>query len=125
MAKEIHNTCPIPVGKLLIIGGAENKGDNEARDKQTPGNFERLEVVTSASGEWQASFEDYRKVFEELSITTIGHIHHETRKDVLENQAVLDRIKVADAIFFAGGDQLKYTHKYGGTPFLTLLKERY
>src|SRR4051812_28260657 len=31
----------------------------------------------------------------------------------------------ADAIFFAGGDQLKYTFYYGGSRFLTELKERY
>ena len=34
-------------------------------------------------------------------------------------------MKMADAIFFAGGDQLLLTSLYGGSPFLTLLKERY
>lgn len=134
--------CPVPVGKLLIIGGAENKGEEEAKNKQTPSDFERLqvlkkfikltekedpriEVITSASNMGDASFADYRKAFEELKISSIGHIHHTTRNEVLEDTALLERINKADAVFFAGGDQLKYTFKYGGTEFLTKLKERY
>ena len=144
MAKDVNrkSTCPVPAGKLLIIGGAENKGEEEAQKKQTPSDFERLqilktfikltereepliEVITTASSEGDESFEDYRKAFDELKITNVGHIHHTSHKQVLEDQSLLDRIKKADGIFFAGGDQLKYTSIYGGTPFLTLIKERY
>lgn len=134
--------CPVPAGILLVIGGAENKGQEEAQEKYTPSDFERLEVlktfirltdkedpvvevVTSASSKGDESFEDYRKAFEELKISSISHIHHTARKDVLEDQALIERMGKADAIFFAGGDQLKYTYLYGGTPFLTSLKQRY
>jgi cyanophycinase len=55
----------------------------------------------------------------------VGHVHHNSRKEVIEDTALLDRMEKADGIFLAGGDQLKYTFKYGGTPFLTRLKERY
>jgi cyanophycinase len=126
----------------LIIGGAENKGEEEAKKKHTPSDFERLqilktfirltekedpliEVITTASSEGDESFEDYRKAFDELKIMNVGHIHHTSHKQVLEDQPLLERIKKADGIFFAGGDQLKYTSFYGGTRFLTLLKERY
>lgn len=33
--------------------------------------------------------------------------------------------KKADVIFFAGGDQLHYTHLYGGTDLLIQLKNKY
>ncbi len=127
---------------LLIIGGAENKGESEAKKKQSPSDFERLqildtfikltdnadpniEVVTSASGAGEESFEDYRKAFQELNISKVGHIHHTSRKEVMDDESLSDRIKRADGFFFAGGDQLKYTYLYGGTSFLTRLKQKY
>jgi len=142
MAENNDKGCPVPTGKLLIIGGAENKGEDEAKKKQTPSDFERLEilktfikltekedpaieVVTSASSEGDESFEDYRKAFDELRISSVGHIHHRSRNEVLQDDPLIERMKSADAIFFAGGDQLKYTFYYGGTPFLTALKDRY
>jgi cyanophycinase len=142
MAEQHGIGCPVPVGKLLIIGGAENKGEDAAKKKQTPSDFERLqvlktfirltekenpliEVITSASNVGDEVFEDYQKAFEELKISNVGHIHHTTRKDVSDDETLIERMKNADAVFFAGGDQLKYTFIYGGTPFLTGLKERY
>lgn len=132
----------MPAGTLLIIGGAENKGEGEAKKKQTPSNFKRLEIlkhfirltekndpvleiVTTASTEGVESFEEYRKAFEELKVSNIGHMHHSSRNEVLGDATLIGRMKQADGIFFAGGDQLKYTSFYGGTPFLTGLKERY
>lgn len=137
-----YDECPVPTGTLLIIGGAENKGEDEAKKKQTPSDFERLEVlktfvqltgkkdpaievITSASAEGKETFEDYHKAFDELKVKNIGHIHHLERKEVVGNEELLERIKKADAVFFAGGDQLKYTFLYGGTAFLTVLKQRY
>jgi cyanophycinase len=142
MATTGKGGCPVPKGTILIIGGAENKGEEEAKKKETPSDFQRLEVLrtfiklsgkknpvveifTTASTEGKASFQEYRKVFEELKISHIGHLHHNSRKEVLADAELLERTKNVDAVFFAGGDQLKYTSLYGGTPFITLLKERY
>ncbi|HVG40052.1 MAG TPA: cyanophycinase [Chitinophagaceae bacterium] len=144
MAKRTRkiNSCPVPAGTLLIIGGAENKGEEEAKKKKTPGNFERLEIlkkfielidkkspqieiITTASTEGEESFKDYQKAFEELNISSLGHIHHNSRIEIMNDETVEEKIKKADGIFFAGGDQLKYTSIYGGTEFLTQLKERY
>src|SRR4051812_42121130 len=132
MAKE----CPVANGTLLIIGGKENKGAEQPDGREAPGGFEPLdilkkfvelthkknpviEVFTSASDEGKESFEEYRKVFEELKVESIGHIHHSTREEVLNDAGAVERIEKADAIFFAGGDQLKYTARYGGTRILT------
>ena len=71
------NPCPEPSGTLLIIGGAENKGEEEAKRKQTPEDFERLEIlkkfieltgkeqpvieiITTASTEGDEAFDDYK-----------------------------------------------------------------
>ncbi|HEX2607765.1 MAG TPA: cyanophycinase [Flavisolibacter sp.] len=140
--EEKKNGCPVPRGTLLLIGGAENKGEQKAKHKQTPSNFERLEVltnfiklthkkdpsievITTASEKGDASFEEYKKAFLEMGIKHVHHLHHTSRKEVLGNESFIDRIKKADGVFMAGGDQLKYTSVYGGTPFLTVLKERY
>lgn len=142
-AKKERNTnnCPVPTGMLLIIGGKENKGEQEPDNKQKPADFQRLqvletfkkstkkkspivEVITSASGDGNDSFKRYKKVFEEIGITQVGHIHHVERKQVLEDD-LEGRVANADAFFFTGGDQLKLTALYGGTIFLTRLKERY
>lgn len=136
-----ENNCPIPAGTLVIIGGKENKGEQGPENKEKPSDFVKLqvleafkkathkrepvvEVISTASGEGNESFNDYKKVFESIGITRVGHIHHTLRKDVLEDD-LTERVKNADAFFFTGGDQLKLTALYGGTPFLTQVKERY
>ena len=136
-----ENKCPVPAGKLVIIGGNENKGENVPDHKKKPADFIPLqvletfkkqipkkepvvEIITTASGEGAEMFSDYIKVFEQIGITRIGHIHHNNRKEVLDDD-LHERIRKADAFFFSGGDQLKLTAYYGGTEFLTQLKERY
>jgi cyanophycinase len=134
---------PAPKGTLVVIGGAENKGQENLEKKQAPNNFTGLEilrtfveltrkenpvieVITSASSVGDESFEDYNKVFTELGVKKIGHIHHKSRKEILdENAALVERISRADAVFFSGGDQLLLTSLYGGTLMLKRLKERY
>lgn len=142
MDKKEKNGCPVPNGVLLVIGGAENKGEEKAKEKETPSDFKRLEIlkkfieltgkktpgieiITSATNDGAGTFKDYVKAFKELKIENIGHIHHTQRKEVTADVQLLDRIQKADGIFFTGGDQLKYTSLYGGTTFLLHLKQRY
>ena len=140
MAKQNNKECPAPNGILMLIGGKENKGNGQendiAKENQQPLEILKafveligkknplLEVITSASQEGEESFKEYKKIFNELGIHEIGHIHHTERAQVLDGN-LADRVKEADAFLFSGGDQLKLTSIYGGTPFLTQLKERY
>jgi cyanophycinase len=136
---KIKNDCPTPKGTLVIIGGKENKGEepekngptNEARlevlksfvsiiGKKNP----RIEVMTSAGSDGNESFNEYKKIFSEIGVTDPGHIHHDSRSDVLKDD-LGERIKNADGLFIAGGDQLKLTGLYGGTNLLTLLKLKF
>jgi len=136
-----ENHCPVPLSTLLIIGGKENKGQDQPENKKKPSDFIKLEVldafkklmhkkdpvvevITTSSGEPKESFEDYKKVFSKIGIKHVHQIHHDIRQEVLQNP-YLDRIKKADGFFFTGGDQLKLTAIYGGTSFLSALKERY
>ncbi|MBV9962727.1 MAG: cyanophycinase [Parafilimonas sp.] len=147
------NACPEPAGILLIIGGKEDKGEelkakteeekkqNEEDDKHAEKsgrsevlkNFIQLtgkedpviEVITTASSEGDEMFATYKEVFGELKITNIRHIHHALREEVIKDKGLVDRVDDADAFFFTGGDQLLLTSLYGGSDFLTRLKERY
>jgi cyanophycinase len=135
------NTCPVPKGILVVIGGHENKGEDPETisQKENPNPLEILEyfiklipaqnpvvkVITSASGKAEESFQDYVQAFSALGVKSIQQIHHDTRGDVFNDKFLLERSDKADAFFFTGGDQLRLTTLYGGTPFLTLLKQRY
>ena len=130
------NGCPEPEGILVIIGGKEDKGEEEIDENETPEgilkNFTeliekenpRIEIITSASSEGEEMFEDYKKAFGKLHAKNLGHIHHKTRKEVLDDD-LTERVNNADAFFLTGGDQLLLSSLYGGSKFLTQLKERY
>lgn len=142
MKEEPINSCPVPKGILVAIGGHENKGEPPIAETNSSGG-DRLEVLksfralirsdnpvleifTTASSEGDGLFKDYTAAFNELGITKIGQIHHNSREEVLKDcENCVERIEKADAIFFSGGDQLKLTYLYGGTRLLLQLKQRY
>lgn len=137
---DVKNTCPVPNGVLVIIGGAESKNGNEktTNSKNSMGMevlsaFVELlsnpspviEVITSASSEEpEASFKEYETSFKDLGAQTVNHIHHDAREQI-DFAALESRLQAAHGIFFAGGDQLKLTSIYGGTEMLLVLKDRY
>jgi cyanophycinase len=146
MARRNGNSCPVPKGILVVIGGAEEKllqQNEEKKDEKMQedqheaqevlrafvGLMSRkesplIEVVTTSSGDPEGSFNDYKKTFGALGIRRVHHLHHNSRGEVLDDNLV-KRVAEADAFFFTGGDQLKLTSIYGGTNFLTDLKNRY
>ncbi len=126
-----NDLCPVPKGTLLIIGGHEAKGTDrnepfilETFVKLAGGEHAIIEVITTASAEGEESFEPYAELFKKLGASSIGHIHHDERKDALGNE-YHERLQAATGVFFSGGDQLKLTSIYGGTPLLMQLKQRY
>lgn len=125
---------PLPNGKLVIIGGAENKSSaQESTDINNMvlkefiefcGEEPTIEIITTAgTQEVDDTFEKYSACFKDFGAKTTGHIHHDTRETDLED--LIARIKKADGIFFSGGDQLKLTAIYGGTDFMYVIKRRY
>ncbi|WP_207532576.1 cyanophycinase [Desertivirga arenae] len=136
------NECPVPKGLLLVIGGKENRGEEPEKEVQkdnperleilktfiklTGKNAPVIEVISTASSLPDELFKEYNKAFTELGAKEVNQIHHENRDNALkESESCIERIKKADGIFFTGGDQLKLTTIYGGTPLLFELKIRY
>ena len=133
-------------GKLIIIGGAVDKGSfSETNlDKNAPKNlnfFEegilkriikesknkelsRIEVITTASKIPREIGPEYVKAFSYLGAENVDVLHIERREQASEPE-VLQRLKVADVVMFTGGDQLRLTSILGGTPLDELLIDKY
>jgi len=130
-------------GKLLAIGGAEDKGtDLESGQihrnnlnffelgilrrivEETGGNDSRIEVVTTASMIPVEVGENYLNAFGKIGCTNIGIISIRNREDV-QNPEYFERINECKALMFSGGNQLRLSSIYGGTDFLDLLMRRY
>lgn len=135
-----------PKGKLIIVGGAINKGSfTESKfDKQVEKNlnyFEtrilkriinesksqeesQIEIITTASKIPLEVGEEYRKAFEYLGAKKVNVLHIEKREQALIDETY-ERIKNADVVMFTGGDQLRLTSILGGTPMHDLILSKY
>jgi len=132
-----------PKGKLIAIGGAEDKGtDLETGEVhrnnlnffelgilrrvvlEAGGPASRIEVVTTASMIPYEVGESYLNAFGRIGCTNIGLLHIRTRQDTLK-QDYLDRIRQCNAVMFTGGNQLRLSATDGGTEFLSIIKRRY
>lgn len=130
-------------GKLLAIGGAEDKGtDLEVGDiqrnnlnffelgilrrivQETGGNDTRIEVVTTASMIPHEVGDNYLNAFGKVGCTDVGVMNIRNRTDT-SNPDFLERIRVCDAVMFSGGNQMRLTSTFGGTEFLQTLLRRY
>ncbi|MBW8362703.1 MAG: cyanophycinase [Kaistella sp.] len=128
----------IPVGKLMIIGGAVNKGSfaETEYDQNIERNlnfFERgilrkiinesrlkedsvIEVITTASQIPQIVGPEYKKAFEFLGSKTVNVLDIQNREQA-NSDAMVARANAADVVIFTGGDQLRLTSILGGTRF--------
>jgi len=116
------------VGRLVVIGGAEEKegGDMDILSRVVElagGDKARIIVCSSPSSEAEEVFETYRKVFEELGVAEVipAVIEERNEADVPE---LLEAIKRATAVFFTGGDQLKLVALIAGTHFAEGMRDR-
>ena len=132
----------IPKGKLISIGGSEDKGtaiepNFAPKDYlnflefgilkrilgEMKGTNSLVEVITTASVIPEEVGENYVQAFGKLGCK-IGVIHIKKRDDTL-NPEYLERIKKADGVMFSGGNQLRLSMIFGGTDFLQILLDRY
>jgi len=130
-------------GKLLAIGGAEDKGTNLETGEiqrnnlnffelgilrrvveEAGGKSSRIEVITTASMIPYEVGEHYLNSFGKIGCTNIGLLHIRTRQDAMNNEFV-ERIRKCDAVMFTGGNQLRLSATDGGTEFLSILRKRY
>jgi len=133
----------IPKGKLIAVGGAEDKGtDLEAGEvyrsnlnffelgilrrvvQEAGGPSARIEIITTASTIPMEVGENYRNAFGKIGCENVDIMHVRTRQDTL-NKDYLQRIKTCDAVMFSGGNQLRLSVTDGGTEFLAIMQRRY
>ena len=132
-----------PKGKLIAIGGAEDKGTNlETGDiyrnnlnffelgilrrvvEEAGGPSSRIEVITTASMIPYEVGENYLNAFGRIGCTNVNVMHIRNRQDTNKKEFI-ERISVCDAIMFSGGNQLRLSATDGGTEFLRIIKQRY
>jgi cyanophycinase len=136
----------VPKGKLVIIGGAVDLGSslnfNENINhphylkffergilkriiiESAKGSDSVVEVITTASQIPEIVGIEYIKSFKQLQVENVNVIDVRSREDANKPE-YLDRINKADVIMITGGDQLRLSAIFGGTPFLQILKRRY
>jgi len=131
-----------PKGYLIAIGGAEDKGSDEEKERQNSLDFftagilkqivelagkkedPKIEVVTTASSIPDAVAQVYKKAFRKLGCVEIGHLKIANREQA-ESKKVLERLERCNCILFSGGDQLRLCSILGGTYFSDIILERY
>jgi cyanophycinase len=130
-----------PKGKLLIIGGAEDKGDDDTpamadriaeyerfevlRELLPKGKHtDRIEVITTGSQIPDEIKKMYQKVFRKIGYTNFGFIHISDKLEAREPRHI-DRIAGASAVLFSGGDQFRLSTILGGTPIVETIHEKY
>ena len=130
-------------GKLIAIGGAEDKGTDLEKGEiqrnnlnffelgilrriveEAGGPLSRIEVITTASTIPYEVGDNYLNAFGKIGCTNIGVMHIRNRSDAA-NPEYLERIAKCGAVMFSGGNQLRLSSSFGGTKFLKAITERY
>jgi cyanophycinase len=132
-----------PKGKLIAVGGAEDKGTDLEKGEihrnnlnffelailrriaeEAGGTKSRIEVVTTASMIPVEVGNNYLNAFGKIGCMNVGTMHIRNRADAA-NEDFIQRIQECDAVMFSGGNQLRLAATFGGTQFLRILLDRY
>ncbi|MFM7473039.1 MAG: cyanophycinase [Crocinitomicaceae bacterium] len=135
-----------PKGKLIIIGGAVDKGSftesnfedqveknlnffekgilKRIIDESKNGLNSRIEIIPTASKIPDTVGAEYARAFAFLGADNVHVLKISNREEAMED-VLVERVKKADVIFFTGGDQLRLTSIIGGTPMHDLIIQKY
>jgi len=123
-APMLPTTAGAKAGSLVIIGGREDKEGDRAilREVCARTGHSKLVVATVATAHPDEVWDEYRRIFKDLGVRSLAHLHVESRADAFSSDklAVLDG---AGAVFFTGGDQLRITSRIGGAPVCDRIRE--
>jgi len=134
----------IPKGKLLIVGGHENKGEDPGENlviqkkrvsqshfeilgrliSQIPRENHLIEIIASASAIPEEMEELYLDAYKKEGFTEVGIIKIENPEDG-HNPDSIERINNAHAVFFTGGDQNRLISHVGHTKVLSAIIHKY
>jgi cyanophycinase len=130
-------------GKLIAIGGNEDKGTEAEPNFQQKNNlnfFElqilsrivhetkrgrdsHIEVITTASSIPEEVGDNYIQAFTKIGCTNIHVMDIRNREDCLKPEFI-ERIKQCDGVMMTGGNQLRLSTIFGGTEILKILHHR-
>jgi cyanophycinase len=115
-----------PKGKLIIIGGHEDKQDEEQILKEVAkaARHGKLVLVTVATQEPKTVAKDYAKAFQKLGIDDMAVLDIRIREDAYDEQTV-EILSQAKVVFFTGGDQLRITSQIGDSPVFRCMQALY
>ncbi len=132
-----------PKGKLIAIGGAEDKGTDLELGiihrnnlnffelgilrrivQEAGGTDARIEVITTASSSPKEVAGNYLNAFAKIGCNNVAHIPIRDRDQVQQSEYI-KRVKKANVVMFSGGNQYRLTTVFGGTEILKILNERY
>lgn len=128
-------------GKLIIIGGNEDKGSKHEGNernliefieesilsrvvKESGGSESKIVIIPTASNIPDQVVANYLKAFKELNCADIQVADIRKREDS-ENEKNIRLVEEADCVMFSGGGQSKIVDKIGGSSIHKLLMKRY
>jgi cyanophycinase len=88
------------------------------------GPDKHIEVITSASSIPLEVAHGYLQAFGKLGCTNIQIMDIRKRDEVM-HEGYLERIRKCNGVMFTGGNQMRLSTFFGGTPFLDILHQRY
>jgi cyanophycinase len=133
----------MPKGKLLVIGGAEDKGPirnppiikiknknyvdydilGRLINNDNPFN-NTIEIITTASQQPVKTGNMYMRSFKKAGFSKVGiiSIHN---KEESKNPEFVERVRAARVVFFSGGDQSRLISILTGSEMLRVIFDRY
>ena len=130
----------IPKGRLVIIGGAEDRNDNNLPEiiekqsdftrydvlKQLLPNFRHKEITVLSIGSSLPirSVKLYRKVFRKIGFHATKFVMIKDKGEAKKIKFI-NRIQKTDVVYLSGGDQLKFSTVLAASPVMDELLRRY
>ncbi|MDB5083621.1 MAG: cyanophycinase [Bacilli bacterium] len=116
------------LGKLVIIGGAEDKKEDckilREVVRLAGGPKAQVVVVTVATDLPLDVGAEYLEVFEKLGVQDV-RTFDVSKRDHADRNSSVKAIESATCVFFTGGDQVRITNLLGGTRVDSVLSERF
>lgn len=132
-----------PKGKLIAVGGAEDKGTDLEKGEihrsnlnffelgilrriveEIGGPSSRIEIITTASMIPTEVGNHYMDAFGKMGCTNVDLMHIRNRQDAARPDYI-ERIRHCDGVMFSGGNQLRLSAIFGGTEILRVMLNRY
>ena len=118
----------VMAGKLVIIGGAEDREKHCTILKAVLGlsgeKAPRVAVIAGASSEPAEAGQDYEQIFDKLGAESVRILQISNRAGAQDPSSAAVLLEAA-VVFITGGDQLRLTSVLGGTALMETLWERY